>query len=85
MLGRVAPQSAEEKQACLEAGVDLKRILTCTDMVGGEEVFFSATGVTDGVLLKGVSYHGNTVETNSLVLRYETGTRRIINTEHTLR
>jgi len=82
MLGRIAPQSQKERQACLDGGMDLERVLSCRDMVQSEEVFFSATGVTGGFLLRGVSYHGDKVDTHSLVLRYETGTRRIITTEH---
>ncbi len=85
MLGRVAPQSQKEKQACLDGGLDLERVLSCGDMIKGEEVFFSATGVTGGFLLHGVSYHGDRVDTHSLVLRYETGTRRIITTEHRIK
>jgi fructose-1,6-bisphosphatase II len=82
MLGRIAPQSQKERQACLDGGMDLERVLSCKDMIQSEEVFFSATGVTGGFLLRGVSYHGDKVDTHSLVLRYETGTRRIITTEH---
>jgi len=82
MLGRVVPQRQDERQACIDAGVDLGRVLTADDMVRGEKVYFSATGVTDGVLLKGVNYHGDTIETHSMVLRLETGTRRFIDTEH---
>ena len=84
MLGRIAPQSEQEMQECLAAGIDLKRTYTCVDMVQGDEVYFSATGITDSALLHGVQYHGDTVETQSLVLRYETGTRRLIQTEHRL-
>ena len=54
-------------------------------MVAGKEVYFSATGVTDGIMLDGVHHRGEVVETHSLVLRYETGTRRLINTEHRLK
>ena len=82
MLGRITPQSQNERQACLDGGIDLDKILTCGDMIKGEEVFFSATGVTGGFLLRGVNYHGDYVDTHSLVLRFETGTRRIITTEH---
>lgn len=85
MLGRVAPQSPDERQACLDGGIDLERILTCDDMIKGEEIFFSATGVTGGFLLRGVNYHGDKVDTHSMVLRYETGTRRIITTEHRIK
>ncbi len=82
MLAQVAPQSEAEKVALLDEGTDLNRIFRCSDLVQGDRVYFSATGVTDGVLLDGVSYHGNTVETHTLALRLETGTRRIINAEH---
>ena len=85
MLGRLAPQSDIEKVACVDAGIDLTRVYTCSDMVLGDEVYFAATGITDSAILHGVRYHGNTVETQSLVLRYETGTRRLINTEHRIK
>jgi fructose-1,6-bisphosphatase II len=85
MLGRISPQTQNERQACLDGGLDLERILTCDDMIKGEEIFFSATGVTGGFLLRGVNYHGDYVDTHSLVLRYETGTRRIITTEHRIK
>ena len=85
MLGRIAPQSQNERQACQDGGVDLDRVLRCSDMVQGDEVFFSATGITDGLMLHGVRYHGDKVDTESMVLRYETGTRRIIQTEHRIK
>ncbi len=85
MLGRITPQSQNERQACLDGGVDLEQVLTCRDMVQGDEVYFAATGITAGLMLHGVRYHGDYVDTQSMVLRYETGTRRIIKTEHRLK
>ena len=85
ILTRVDPQSEEEQKACQEAGMDVKRILTADDMVSGDSVYFSATGITDSVILEGVHYHGGVVETHTLALRSETGTRRMIKTEHRLR
>jgi len=85
IMARIAPQSSTEAQACRDQGVDLTRILTRDDLVAGDEVFFAATGVTVGWLLDGVSYRGQTVATHSVVLRYETGTRRLIHTEHRLK
>lgn len=85
IMARVAPQSEVEERACREQGVDLTHILTKDDLVAGNEVFFSATGITDGWLLSGVNFHGDTVDTHSVVLRLETGTRRIIKTEHRLK
>ncbi|MFT7699846.1 MAG: fructose-1,6-bisphosphatase II [Candidatus Krumholzibacteriia bacterium] len=85
IMARVTPQSEAELRACQEGNVDLKRILTRDDLVSGDEVFFSATGITDGGLLRGIDFHGGTATSHSLVLRYETGTRRVINTEHRLK
>jgi fructose-1,6-bisphosphatase II len=82
MLGRVSPQSQDERQACQDGKVDFEQVLTCGDMVQGDEVYFAATGITDGLILHGVRYHGDFVDTQSMVLRFETGTRRIITTEH---
>ena len=78
MLARLAPQSEEERELVRSAGLDLTRIYTQDDLVSGEEIFFAATGITDGVLLSGVKYHGEEAETESLVLRCQTGTRRIV-------
>jgi len=83
MLARLAPQSAEERAAVEAAGLDIKKIYTCDDLVSGREVFFAATGITDGVLLSGVHYHGNEGHTESLVLRCQTGSRRVIRAVHT--
>lgn len=84
IMGRLAPQSAEERAAVLAAGLDVRRVLNCNELVASNEIFFAATGVTDGLLLSGVRYHGREAETESLVLRAETGTRRMIHTTHLL-
>ena len=69
-------------RAALDAGYDLDRILTTTDLVSGEEVFFAATGISDGDLLKGVHYRGDGATTESLVMRAKSGTIRTIRSEH---
>jgi fructose-1,6-bisphosphatase II len=84
MLGRLAPQTDEEKSAVHQAELDTRRILTCDELVRGCNVFFAATGITDGALLSGVRYHGEWAETESMVVRCQTGTRRIIHAEHRL-
>ena len=58
MLGRLWPRNDEERQAAIDAGYDLDRGADCDDLVAGEDVFFSATGVTDGDVLQGVRYQG---------------------------
>lgn len=85
MMGRVTPLREEERAQCIEQGVDLDKVRTCEDMVASDEIYFAATMITDGMLMRGVSYHGRTVDTHSIVLRLETGTRRIIKTEHRLK
>jgi fructose-1,6-bisphosphatase II len=85
MVSRLAPQSVEERDAVRAAGLDVRQILACSELVSGREIFFATTGITDGALLSGVHYHGDEAETESLVLRAETGTRRIIHTEHRLK
>ena len=84
MLGRLAPQSPEERADVEAAGLDTKRILTCDELVAGDEIFFAATGITNGALLKGIRYHGHMAETESMVIRCKTGTKRIIHAEHLL-
>ncbi len=56
ILGRVWPRDEQERAAALEAGYDLERVLTRDDLVAGDDVFFSATGITDGDVLQGVHY-----------------------------
>lgn len=51
--GKLWPKDAEERQRALDAGHDLDRVLTTEDLVTGENVFFVATGITDGELLRG--------------------------------
>jgi len=65
-----------------EAGYDFEKVLTMHDLVSSDDVFFAATGITDGELLKGVHYHGNHITTETLVVRGLTGTIRRINATH---
>ncbi len=83
LLGRLWPRDDGERQAALEAGYDLERILTRDDLVAGEDVFFSATGVTDGDVLEGVRYpSAGGATTESLVMRTRSGTIRRIRATH---
>ena len=67
--GQLAPKDDEERQKAIDAGYDLDQILSTEDLVSGENVFFCATGVTDGDLLKGVQYYGGGCTTQSIVMR----------------
>src|SRR5215211_2988876 len=56
MYGRLWPRNDDERQAALDAGYDLDKVLDIDDLVRGDNVFFAATGVTDGELLRGVRF-----------------------------
>jgi fructose-1,6-bisphosphatase II len=83
LLGRLWPREDAEREAALEAGYDLERVLTRDDLVAGEDVFFSATGITDGDVLQGVRYpNAGGATTESLVTRTRSGTIRRIRATH---
>jgi fructose-1,6-bisphosphatase II len=83
LLGRLWPRGDEEREAAVAAGYDLAKVLTCDDLVAGEDVFFSATGVTDGDVLQGVRYQGDRgATTESLVMRSRSGTVRRVSARH---
>jgi fructose-1,6-bisphosphatase II len=80
----LAPKDDEERQKAIDRGHDLSRVLTTEDLVGGENVFFCATGVTDGDLLKGVRFFGGGCTTQSIVMRSKSGTVRMVEAYHRL-
>jgi len=82
--GRLAPKDDTERQKAIDAGHDLDRVLTTGDLVTGENIFFCATGVTDGELLRGVRYSAGGAETQSIVMRSKSGTVRMIEAYHRL-
>ncbi|MBI4637562.1 MAG: class II fructose-bisphosphatase [Candidatus Rokubacteria bacterium] len=82
MLVRLAPQKPGEREAVLASGVDLDRVLTERDLVRSADVLFAATGVTDGVLMRGVRYTASGAITDSILIRGTTGTRRRLEAEH---
>ncbi|MFF0137738.1 class II fructose-bisphosphatase [Streptomyces sp. NPDC005227] len=82
--GKLWPKDDEERQRAVDAGHDLDRVLGTSDLVSGENVFFVATGITDGELLRGVRYRPETATTESIVMRSKSGTVRQITSEHRL-
>jgi fructose-1,6-bisphosphatase II len=82
--GILHPRSDEERAAAETKGFDLTRVLTTNDLVKGEDVFFAATGITDGELLSGIRYTSTHIQSNSLVMRSRSKTIRRINSEHPL-
>jgi fructose-1,6-bisphosphatase II len=83
ILGRLWPRSDEERDAALEAGYDLDEVLDRDRLVSGNDVFFAATGVTDGEMLDGVHYAGpQGATTESISMRSRSGTVRTITARH---
>lgn len=80
--GKLYARDEEELQRGRDAGYDFDKVLTMDDLVSSEDVFFAATGITDGELLKGVRYYGNHITTDTLVVRGLTGTVRQITATH---
>jgi len=78
------PRDDAEREKALAAGHDLDRVLTTEDLVRGENIFFVATGVTSGDLVRGVRYRAGTAYTQSLVMRSKSGTIRVIDSYHRL-
>ena len=83
ILGRLWPRDEGERRAALDAGYDLDETLDADRLVAGEDVFFAATGVTDGDVLQGVRYQGTSgASTESLVMRSRSGTVRRVQATH---
>jgi fructose-1,6-bisphosphatase II len=82
LQGKLWPRDDEERQKLIDAGFDLDRVLTTDDLVGGDDVFFAATGVTTGALLRGVRYTPNGAITESIIMRSRSGTVRRVEAHH---
>ncbi len=80
--GRLWPRNDDERRAALDLGYDLDRVLQLDDLVSGDDVYFAATGISDGELLRGVRYWGDGAGTQSLVMRSKSGTIRMIDATH---
>lgn len=84
--GRLMPEDDEQFERCLAMGLqDPRRLLTMNDMVGDDDVIFTATGITPGEFLGGVRYlPDQRAETDSVVMRAKTRTIRYIKSLHYL-
>ena len=80
--GRLWPRNDTERLAAEQCGYDLGRVLTQDDLVHGDNCFFAATGITDGELIRGVHYDRRGATTQSLVMRSQSGTVRMVETWH---
>ncbi|MQA16867.1 MAG: class II fructose-bisphosphatase [Pseudonocardiaceae bacterium] len=81
---RLWPYDDAERERVVSAGHDPQQVLTTDDLVSGENVFFCATGITDGDLVRGVRYRAGGATTHSIVMRSKSGTVRLIDGYHRL-
>jgi len=80
--GRLVSRSEDETTRAQALGYNLAQVLTIDDLVRSNNVFFAATGITDGELLDGVQYYGDGARTHSLVMRAKSGTVREVVARH---
>lgn len=82
--GMLWPTSDEEAAKARNAGHDMDAVLGIDDLVRSDNTYFAATGVTNGDMLRGVSYRANGATTRSLVMRSKSGTIRHVESQHKL-
>jgi len=82
--GILYPRNEEEREKARIHGMNLEKVLTTNDLVSGDDVFFAATGITDGELLRGVRFNDRYISSHSLVMRSRSKTIRVIESEHPL-
>lgn len=82
LQARLRPQSDPEREALEADGMDLDRVFTTRDLAGGDNLFFAATGITDGELVRGVQYFGGGATTYSMTTRSRSGTMRMVESRH---
>ena len=79
------PRNDEERELAIQEGLDLDQVLTTTDLVSSDNVFFAATGVTNGEFLRGVHFAGDEkAVTHSVIMRSKTGSIRYMDAVHDL-
>lgn len=85
MQCKLWPRDEDERAKAVELNLDLDRVFSADDLVSGNDLFFAATGVTDGEWLRGVKYTGTGIKTTSIVMRSRSGTVRTVEATHQLR
>ncbi len=83
MQAKPWPRNDEDRRKAAESGADLTKVFGIDDLVSGDDIFFAATGITDGELMHGVRYFPNGATTSSIAMRSRSGTIRYVNARHT--
>ena len=84
MQGRLYARNDDERQEAINLSIDVEKVLILDDLVSSDDVYFAATGITDGTILQGVQNDGNRASTDSLIIRGKSGSVRQIRTTHNL-
>jgi fructose-1,6-bisphosphatase II len=84
IICRLHPRDDKEKQLAINLGYDLEQIFSTNDLVSGDDVFFAATGISNGDFLDGVRYYGDGARTHSLSMRSKSRTIRLVDAQHHL-
>ena len=85
ILGRLWPRDDAERPSASTPGTTSPASSPPRDLVDSDNVFFVATGITDGELVHGVRYaRGGSATTESLVMRSRSGTIRRVQSTHRL-
>ena len=83
MQARLWPENKEDEERAAKMGItDISRVFTIDDLVRGNEVFFTATAITDSDMLRGVQYFGGGVRTHTISMRLSSGTVRFVDAIH---
>jgi len=82
MQARLFFRNDAEKERAVSEGHTPGQLLSLDDLCSGDDIFFAATGITTGELLKGVRYEDVYAYTQSMVLRSASGTMRIVDAYH---
>ncbi len=83
ILARLVVSKPEHEERLAAMGVkDAKRVYDTQDLAPGKNLIFACTGVTDGNLLRGVSFFGDGIRTHSLILTYSEHQVRFIDSIH---
>ena len=83
MQGRLWPENDADIERAKALGIqDVHKLLTLNDLVKSDDVFFAATGITEGHLLRGVTFTAQGALTHTIVMRGKTGTVRFIEATH---
>ncbi len=82
LLVKYDPQSDDERKALEAAGINMKRVLGVNELITSDDVFFAATGISEGTFLRGVQFTGKGAITHTMVMRGKTGTVRYVESHH---